>query len=1667
MAIDNIVDKLKPAGNFKIVDGSDTNYVSTVSGFGFQDVDSAINELARRTYTSQNDIKEPTGFIDLNAELSVVDATRIFTFHPLTGGSSFYIKGKKFTITTEKTITLSNSEGRHYVYFGDDGELHEITTFNVDTLLFNNAYVSYMIYNATDNVFTLRPALEMHGTMPSVTHRYLHENFGTRYNDGLTISNTVDAITPLDSDARISVTSGLISDEDLRITISQKLATDSMKVFYRSGVGNIRNITSTFPVIGKNDVTTTTRIKYNSVSGGSYALSELDNGKMMLTFIIATNSIQDPLIAWIGSQQYNNATDAYNNAYQEIDVIRSVIPLEEMVVIGALIVQTDSYTNTPNARFVSTPDGGNYIDLRQTRNSNYGSAVTQMHNNLLNRDSDQAHPATAVSLDTTTFNKNLNNTVTDVQLLAEAVDELNITGAIGQKVYYFTNLANNLSLSTIRTNLDTANSLVNPVYNNNDTSIAVNPSGNYYVYCIVPEGVATDRILYDAGGGSFTNIQSTFVGNILYNNISYGAYVSVNTAPLTTVAKTVRFVIYPNTLSYVESYTPTNREIPFNTGIRNRIGGSGIVVNSDGTLPSNKIQAGVPSISEIQVTSYNSSDYYYVNQQNSWNNVKGKRIVLTQLSDNSQWYLKLPTLAGGRFVQNGEFVQVYVKPHPSYTAATAVIDTFSTGETFDVGGYRISPLVGFVYQITYNGTRWAVTSFSYGASGNSVADVQTLPVVESYVYRDFTDKTLNVDGNFDVVQGTKLITDVPVTDTLTVTNPSASTLTLSFSNRFNMVQTLNKHLLIGDLNFPSYTIDQFYQTIRMTDAYEYVLDVVLNNNYASGAVDEPISDENYDITKITYLTDTTATLRIDSGTTPVNMIVGSVLTLTSNTGVNSFNNATPVTITGITNGAGFTDLSVTTTLPVISEGDGTTIIAFFARRLFTSTTGWSDFGNAWQVNFAYYLDPARTTLATIQDYWWQTGSFSLTWFSGLYVNQVDTNGDFSATGQISGGSYKFGNKTLSSTLNPSTNGDTIYYDSATDSWVIGQNAINGVVTPERKQYDVGNVDIGTGDSHTLTLSAFDTDYVVLDDFGGDTLSATTGLNTTYSEWQGGGIDGNDNWFVTRQYSFSGSDVVQAYASGTGNNTFTSAGSGLASFDSCSCTNGNTRFVLYRVLSGTYYFARIDTNGTSFYTSVGILTNAVVSAVAISNDLSKITLYIPSLRQYRVYSMTWNGNFSTASLLRTYTVPNGQDFRISQDNFVILDGELVYGVNSQGTLFSLDTNNGNYTAIETRFVNVDSGTSEIRMGIRFIGGEYNLIASGTDGSVSTINLSTSVINRYKSTTANQPYAVGFTSTGQPKLLALGSGAVSSVQLSFNPIARFTKPIRMESALPLLPDSNNSSGSAGMYLKKDSSNNLVWDVDDRIYGIGSSTALSWNQTKIITNQGSAITLTLPDPNSLPVNEMELTYTFTNNGTGTVTINTFGGNFNNGTNTSSYVLNSTQIIDIVIRRSAFGNKVLPKIPSAIGSMLGRNLSTSPSIPIATDTVIPFDTIDTRTTLYSGLTGIAYDPNTFTFTNVSGKTLAFTVNYMVAWTNNSSGFRYTWCRYNGNFSSRLGYDTRQSVNGDITVNQASFNMILNNNDYFNIVCYHTSSQPLAINPTTQGGLTGLGVNIAITRLT
>jgi hypothetical protein len=374
-------------------------------------------------------VQEPTGFPDGPADtnMTFTEGTRTFSITPSGADYNFWILGVQHTISTEKTIVIPDTEGMHHIYFDTDGELAQTTTFDPHVVIGEKVYVCNIYWDATNSEAVVFGD-ERHGLMPWQIHLLWHDTMGTQHTNGMTIADIVaDGNGNDDTHCQMSVSVGVMTDEDLPLTLTALTAPASIPVIYRTGASGDwrKDVARTAPVKQGASL-----LAYNEWTGATWQQTELTNNKYVLAHIVASNDHRagHEYVAVQGQQVYGSSTDAREGANTEINnLIVSGIPFQEFVFVGTIIYKVStSDSNTFKAAIVSTDTGADYVDWRTTALSPGVSPTS--HANLTETALPNSHPAAAIATDTTNFNGNLTATEDTVQKALEALDDMATSG---------------------------------------------------------------------------------------------------------------------------------------------------------------------------------------------------------------------------------------------------------------------------------------------------------------------------------------------------------------------------------------------------------------------------------------------------------------------------------------------------------------------------------------------------------------------------------------------------------------------------------------------------------------------------------------------------------------------------------------------------------------------------------------------------------------------------------------------------------------------------------------------------------------------------------------------------------------------------------------------------------------------------------------------------------------------------------------------------------------------------------------------------------------------------------------------------------------------------------------------------------------------------------------
>ena len=272
----------------------------------------------------------------------------------------------KYVKDAAQTKVITDTEGLWHFYFDKDTQALIGTQVWDDDIILLHVYVATLYWDAlNDTAITLNE--ERHGFMPGPTHLEIHKVLGSRWDYGLLLNEfNVDQDGSLATHAQFGQTVGQITDEDIPLPIPAEAAPTTYPIFYRDGAnGYVRKDAAT-------NFTCKThpsgRLAFNEWTGATWQQTQVEEGHYVLAFIVATNNIADPVIVIQGTKQYDTKSLATLLARSEaFEIIADAdgLPVSEKRMLGAVIFQTSSsYTNSVEARIVSTLTGEDYIDLR-------------------------------------------------------------------------------------------------------------------------------------------------------------------------------------------------------------------------------------------------------------------------------------------------------------------------------------------------------------------------------------------------------------------------------------------------------------------------------------------------------------------------------------------------------------------------------------------------------------------------------------------------------------------------------------------------------------------------------------------------------------------------------------------------------------------------------------------------------------------------------------------------------------------------------------------------------------------------------------------------------------------------------------------------------------------------------------------------------------------------------------------------------------------------------------------------------------------------------------------------------------------------------------------------------------------------------------------------------
>lgn len=352
-------------------DGSNTlsmdlNDIATIQGETASNLRVYVSDEAG-TITVENILgdytREPMGFENrTDSNISFDVSTRTFTIAPI-GTMRVWVKGQMYSKTASETVTIPNTTGIYYIFYGNGGTLgYQTSYYDWD----DQAPVAYVYWNANTGSAPYF-ADERHGiALDWATHEYLHRTRGASFANGFSASNYITSGDgSSNSHAQIDIANGTFFDEDIPVAITHSNAPVSntwqqdlqgpaqIPVLYQSGSVGLWNkdAATDYPVKAG-----TTRITYNQLAGGVFTTPDVDNTYYVAYWIVATNNLTTPVMSIMGQRQDNKLSDAQtNNTWASLDLTN--FPSQEFRPLYRLIFRSaTAYTNTVKAYLADIED---------------------------------------------------------------------------------------------------------------------------------------------------------------------------------------------------------------------------------------------------------------------------------------------------------------------------------------------------------------------------------------------------------------------------------------------------------------------------------------------------------------------------------------------------------------------------------------------------------------------------------------------------------------------------------------------------------------------------------------------------------------------------------------------------------------------------------------------------------------------------------------------------------------------------------------------------------------------------------------------------------------------------------------------------------------------------------------------------------------------------------------------------------------------------------------------------------------------------------------------------------------------------------------------------------------------------------------------------------------
>lgn len=349
-------------------------------------------DAATKSYTdTQIASRQPLIGFPLNVSggydctLSYNSGTRQLTVSPVSASFVVWTKGVARTFGTVVFSAHPNATGGYFCYFDETGTA--ITSASGWDLT-KHSPVCYIFYNATLGVGI--PFEERHTAWRDPAwHLRIHEVDGTQVVSGFALSGYTlqsDAV----ADVQFAIASGVLADEDLRITTQALADGGPYTIFERAGASGIWTWTTanTLPYIfGAN------RPYANTFTGGVWTRTEMANGDFLNYWLFAVPSLASTYQLILIPGQVIHPNIAAAQAESVVSIAWGSIPFQEIAPIARITLRTAAgYSATTKKARIEQVDR-----IFGSKASITTSVSPSSHSSLSGRSDADSHPATAIS----------------------------------------------------------------------------------------------------------------------------------------------------------------------------------------------------------------------------------------------------------------------------------------------------------------------------------------------------------------------------------------------------------------------------------------------------------------------------------------------------------------------------------------------------------------------------------------------------------------------------------------------------------------------------------------------------------------------------------------------------------------------------------------------------------------------------------------------------------------------------------------------------------------------------------------------------------------------------------------------------------------------------------------------------------------------------------------------------------------------------------------------------------------------------------------------------------------------------------------------------------------------------------------------------------------------